>query len=153
MHKIQIKTIGIGIGILFLTCLLGCLAYGIGMRIASEVWLIGVERAACRVGAAPTLNGIAEYIVETVQTGMPREQVEQILGALAPIEVVRGALDEKVDAGWGPTACDELWLKLTSLPGHAWRMFACYDRTGGLVHLESADPDYPLLGISAPIQR
>jgi hypothetical protein len=151
--SIYLKRALVGAVAVLLTCLLSCLAYGIVMRAVNQIWLVGVEHAAQRVGAAPTLNGIAEYIVVSVRVGMSREQVEQILRVIAPIEVVRGTPDKVIDPGWGPAICDELWLKLTPLPGHEWRMFACYNQAGELVLLKSADPDFPPLGISAPIQR
>jgi hypothetical protein len=46
--KFHIKTVQGGLGILFLVCLLCGLIYAIGMRVASEMWLSGVERAAFR---------------------------------------------------------------------------------------------------------
>jgi hypothetical protein len=153
MRRLWFKRAPVGIAILLSILSFCCIAYAVGMRVASELWLTGVDRAAHRVGVEPTLNGIAEYIVNAVQVGMQREQVEETLRSVAPIRVMRGDIDERVDIGWGPTACDHIWLELTPLPGHEWPMVACYDHENRLVLLKSRDPDFPPLGISAPISQ
>jgi hypothetical protein len=121
------------------------------MRIYQMQWVMGVERAAKRVDAEPTLNGLAEYIKESIHPGMSREETQQVLGRLGELQVLYGSLQD-VGSGYGPTACDEIKLKLTPLPGHYWRIIACYDERNELVVMKSADLDDPYLGISAPVK-
>lgn len=128
-------------GILFLTCMFSSLA-GCNQETT-------IEQAARRVGVDPTLAGLEGYIVKSVKPGMSRQQVEQALSAMAPIDVKRGPL-ENIDGGWGPTACDDISLKLHPWGLQVWLIYACYDTEGKLVLLTSADPDYPSLNIGAP---
>ncbi len=111
-----------------------------------------IEQAARRVNVEPTMAGLAGYITKSVKPGMSREQVEQALSAMAPIEVKRGSLID-VGAAWGSAACDDISLKLHPMGLQVWLVYACYDTEGKLVNLKSADPDYPPLGIAAPPKR
>jgi hypothetical protein len=77
---------------------------------------------------------------------MTRSEVEQVLGTLAPVKVRRGPLTDG-DLEYGPTACDDIRLRLTLLPTHDWLMAACYDTEGRLIRLKSIEADYPPLGI------
>lgn len=150
-HMVQTKNALLSVGLLLLMCLFICLAVGLGMRTYQMQWIIGVERAARKVGVEPTMNGLAEYVQESVHPGMSREETEQALNRLGELTVLYGSLKD-VGSGWGPVACDEIRLKLGPLPGHYWRIFACYDSGDELVHMKSADPDDPSLNISAPVQ-
>lgn len=150
MINLSDKRALIVVSILLISCLLGGLiCLGI-LRASNELARIEVENAARRVGATPTLDGIGEYIVKSVKTGMSRDQVEKILGMIGPLDIQRGALEDLGLEG-GPTACDEITLKLSRLPGNEWPMAACYDSKGGLVSLQSSDPDsFPSLNIYSP---
>lgn len=118
---------------LMLTCLLCCL----GVRAQGMIWESGVQRAANRVEATPTIDGLAEYITAEIQVGMSRDKVEQVLQEMTPIEVTLRHPLEDVGSGYGPTSCDEIRLKVTSFPGHVWKITACYDIQGRLVLLRS----------------
>jgi hypothetical protein len=87
-----------GTGILFLACMLsiGCALIPSNNGIRP----VKVEDAARKVGAEPTLNGLADHIAKSVQLGMSREQVEQTLNAMAPCTVVQGP-QKDIDIGWG----------------------------------------------------
>jgi hypothetical protein len=111
-----------------------------------------VEQAARRVHVEPTMTGLAGYITQSVKPGMSREQVEQALNAMAPIEVKRGSLTD-VGAEFDPSACDDISLMLHPLGLQVWLIYACYDSAGKLVHLKSADPDYPPLDLVTPPKR
>jgi hypothetical protein len=150
-NTVQTRSALFGVSLLLLVCLVCCLAVGLGMRIYQMQWIIGVEKAARRVGVEPTLNGLAEYIKESIHPGMSREETQQVLSHLGKLQVLYGSLED-VGSGYGLIACDEIKLKLSPLPGHYWRIFACYDSNDKLVRMSSADPDDPLLGISAPVQ-
>lgn len=133
-----------GIMILMLANLLCCL----GVRIQRAIWDSGIQRAASKVNAEPTINGIAEYITSEIQVGMPRYEVEQILQRIAPIKVIPSHLLKDVGSGYGPTSCDDINLRFTIFPGHVWRIIACYNAQDQLVILRSADLDgFPELGI------
>ena len=140
------KSTIVGIVGLILASLLCC----VGIRALTELWDSGIERAAGKVSAEPTLNGLAEYITSEIQTGMSRYEVEQVLQMIAPIEVTLLYSLQDVGSGYGLTSCDEIKLKLTSFPGHIWRIKACYDARDELVMLDSADRDsFPALDIYA----
>jgi len=111
-----------------------------------------VTVAARRVGVEPTLAGLEGYIIKSVKPGMSREQVEQALSAIGPVEVKRGKLED-AGADWGPAACDKISLKLHPRGWQVWRIVACYDVEGKLVLLTSADPDYPSLNIGVPPKK
>ena len=133
----------LAIGILLLTCCC-CLAM---LRTYTELGIRGVKQAALRVGVVPTSGALAEYIRETIEIGMSRHEVEQALSTIAPVKVVsRGSLSSPGVAG----VCDRLSLMLTPLPGHEWRIKACYDGQGRLVYMDSYKSDDPALGIWAP---
>jgi hypothetical protein len=106
-----------------------------------------LEQAAERLGVEPTIWGIEGYIKESIEPGMIREEVEEVLGTIAPIEVERGELVfAQHIAEWEPMACDRIVLKLAApslpVPGR-WPVYACYDSQGGLVGLRSAEDDMP----------
>jgi hypothetical protein len=134
------------VSILIVSCLGCCCLIVVSVRVHSEIGQMGVRRAADKVNVAPTIGGLAEYIVENIETGMTRSEVEQVLGTLAPVKVQRGPLTDG-DLEYGPTPCDHIRLRLTLLPTHDWLMAACYDREGRLVLLQSTEADYPSLGI------
>jgi hypothetical protein len=141
------------VGGFLLVVLFGCLVHRLWIQIDFEVWQSGIERAAHNVGAEPTLEGLAQYITETIYVGMSEQELEQTLEVLAPVEVTCGETTE-IDAGWGSGGrCDSILLELSPLPGHEWRIIACYNSVGELVLIKSADPDFPLLSIFAPIQE
>ena len=120
----------------------------IGVRAQSAMWDSGIERAASKVNTKPTLNGLAEYIASEIQAGMPRHKVEQVLQEIAPIEVTLLKPLKDVGSGYGPTSCDEIRLKITSLPGHIWKIIACYNTQDKLVILHSNDSEsFPSLDI------
>ncbi len=136
--------------IAFLACLFGSTACCAGIRITNEFARVQVENAARRVGADPSIEGIGQYIVDSIDVGMSGYEVEQILGIIAPLDVERGSLKD-TSSGWGTTRCDKISLKLSLLPGHVWRIIACYDTKDNLVLLKSADPDsFPSLDVYAP---
>ena len=142
--KTNLKSTIVGIAVLMLVSLSCC----IGVRAPREIWDNGIEHAADKVGAEPTMNGLAEYIISEIQTGMSRYEVEQVLQMIAPIEVTLLDSLQDVGSGYGLTSCDEIKLKLTSFPGHIWRIKACYDARDELVMLDSADRDsFPALDI------
>lgn len=146
MTNIRTKAVLFAIGILLLTCCC-CLVVP---RTYTELRIRGVRQAASRIGVEPTMDGLAEYIRGAIGIGMSRLEVEQALNTIAPIKVAsRGSLNSlgSVD---GLTACDELWLMLTPLPGHEWRISACYDEQDRLVYMESYEADDPALNIWAP---
>lgn len=143
------KGVLLAVGVLLLACM-GCCGL---MRTYSEVKQFEFERAARRLGFEPTLDGITEYIKESVEIGMLRDEVEQILGDIAPLRIERGELNEESKAGWGSIACDRIWLKLGPLPGDSPKIYACYDKEGGLVKMNFAGSDAPPLDIYAPRQE
>jgi len=121
-------------------------------RVVATVWNDGIEQAAKRVNREPTLTGLAGYIADEIHVGMSQSETEEKLKALAPITVIPRHTLQDVGSGYGPTSCDEIQLKFTSLPGHIWPMMACYDAQGGLVILHSVDAEsFPPLDIYAPI--
>jgi hypothetical protein len=78
---------------------------------------------------------------------MSKTEVEEILGAIAPVKVKRG---EPLDynPGWGVGGtCDHITLRLSPLPGYGWPMIACYDIHGELVSLKSDGGDWPTIDI------
>lgn len=153
MKRFGLKLLLLSAGGFLLVVLFSCLACRLWMEIDSEAWQSGIERAARNVGAEPTLEGLAQYIVDTIHVGMSEQEVEQALEMIAPVQVTRGETTE-IDAGWGSGGrCDNISLELSPLPGHKWRIIACYDNAGELVLIKSADPDFPLLRIFAPIQE
>jgi hypothetical protein len=140
-------------GLLLLACI-GCYGLVQTYRARQEAKRIEFESAARRLGFEPTLDGVTEYIKESIVIGMQRSEVEQTLDSMAPLEVERGELNEDSRAGWGPIACDELWLDLGSILIPGWvPIIACYDEMGGLVKLNFAGPDAPSLDIYAPLQE
>jgi len=147
MNKFPIvKTMPL-VGIVLWLCVLG-LTSCVVTQTASRAEQARIEQAAHKVGVEPTIDGLAGYIVKSIDPGMSRDQVEQVLGVIAPFEVIRG---KPRDTGrkWGPTTCDEISLELGPLPNQRWRIFACYDNNGKLVSLKSADSDFPPLSIFA----
>ena len=79
--------------------------------------------------------------------------MEQILSDIAPPRVERGEIED-IKSGWGPTACDHIWLDLGSILIPGWvPIIACYDEMGGLVKLDFAEPDAPSLDIYAPLRE
>lgn len=146
MHEPRARTVAVTVGIVVLACACCCGLW----RTYNELGQMGVERAARRVGVEPTLDGIATYIRASIEVGMSREEVEEALSAVAPLKVIRGTLDGGSSAGWGPIACDHVWLEFTPLPGHSSMISACYDNKGKLVKLDFVGSDVPSLEISAP---
>ena len=147
MTDIRNRVVLLTIGILLTCCC--CLVIP---RTYTELRIRGVRQAASRIGSEPTMEGIAEHIRGTVKIGMSRHAVEQALGSIAPIKVAsRGSLNNLGSVS-RPTACDELWLMLTPLPGHEWRISACYDEQDKLVYMESYEADDPALNIWRPEQ-
>lgn len=136
-------------GVLLLACM-GCCGLLVTHNAAKRAEFL---QAARELGFEPSIGGVADYIRESVEPGMPRGEVEEILGSIAPLRVKRGELDEKRKAGWGPMACDDLWIELGPLPLGARPMIACHDEQGGLVRLDFTDPDAPPLRIYAPAQQ
>ena len=110
----------------------------------------GLERAAYRVGVDPSYEGLADYIVKSVEPGMTRDDVEEILGAIAPLRIMQGELDEDGFSSWGAIACDEIWIDITPFPQHGWPITACYNDKGQLVKMHSVGSDLPPLDIYAP---
>lgn len=134
------------IGILLLTC---CCCWVVP-RTYTNLRIRGVKQAASRIGVEPTTGALAEYIRGAIEIGMSRPEVEQALSTIAPVKTVsRGSLSNLGSIN-GPTACDKLWLMLTTIPGHEWRIRACYDEQGRLVYMESDESDGPALNIWAP---
>jgi len=148
--KVLILMLG---GLLILTCM-GC--YGLIQihQARQEAKLIEFRNTAQRLGFEPTLNGVAEYIQRSINTGMSRNKVEQVLSNIAPLEVERGELNKDSRAGWGPIACDQIWLDLSALlTGGPVPIHACYDKIGGLVAMDFAEADLPSLEIYAPFRE
>lgn len=139
-------------GLLLLACI-GCYGLVQTYRARQEAKQIEFESAARRLGFEPTFNGVAEYIKRSVEIEMTRSEVEQILSDIAPLRVERGEIED-IKSGWGPTACDHIWLDLGSIliPGRV-PIIACYDEMGGLVKLDFAGSDVPPLDIYAPLRE
>ena len=133
----------------FLMC---CLASCFWMSAASRNQETTIDVAARRVGVEPTWEGLEGYIVRSVTPGMSREQVEQALSAMAPLEVKHGKLKNIDWSRWGPIACDDISLKLHPWGLQMWLIVACYDTQDQLVDLRSADPEYPQINIYATPQ-
>lgn len=143
----------VGGGLLLLACI-GCYGLVRTYQARQEAKVVEFENAASRLGFEPTFNGVVEYIKRSVKIGMTRSETEQILGDVAPLRVERGELDEDSTAGWGPMACDQIWLDLSAtLTGGPVLIFACYDEMGGLVKMNFAEADLPSLEISAPLRE
>lgn len=140
-------------GLVLLVCIGG---YGLVQtyRVRQEAKLIEFENAARRLGVEPSFDGVVEYIKKSVKIGMSRGEVEQILGNVTPLRVERGELNEDSRAGWGPIACDRIWLDLSViLTGGPVPIIACYDEIGGLVKMNFTEADLPSLGIFAPLRE
>lgn len=134
------------IGILLLTC---CCCWVVP-RTYTTLRMHGVKQAASRIGVEPTTSALADYIREAIEIGMSRLEVEQVLSTIAPVKVVSRGYPSNLGSLNGPTACDKLWLMLTPLPGHEWRIRACYDGQDRLIYMESDESDGPALDIWAP---
>jgi hypothetical protein len=139
-------------GLLLLACI-GCFSLVQTHRANQKTRQIEFENAAQRLGFEPTFNGVVEYIKRSVETEMTRSEVEQILSDIAPLRVERGEIED-IKSGWGPTACDHIWLDLSSiLTGGPVPIIACYDEMGRLVKMDFAEPDAPPLDIYAPLRE
>jgi hypothetical protein len=147
------KALLVIVGVLSLLACIGCYGLAQTYRARQEAKQIEFESAARRLGFEPTFNGVAEYIKRSVEIEMTRSEVEQILSDIAPLRVERGEIED-IKSGWGPTACDHIWLDLGSIliPGRV-PIIACYDEMGGLVKLNFAGSDAPSLDIYAPLRE
>jgi len=143
----------VGGGLLLLVCM-ACYGVVRTYQARREAKVIEFKNAARRLGFEPNFDGVVGYIKHSIEIGMTRDEVEQILREVAPLRVERGELDEDSRAGWGPIACDQIWLDLSAtLTGGPVLIFACYDEMGGLVKMNFAEADLPSLGISAPLRE
>lgn len=153
--------------ILILLCLMVALISGIINQ--NRVW--GLSAAAQRLGFANSYEGLADYISQTLDPGMSREQVEQALLNIGRVEIVtQGPLED--DHEYNPrgevTSYDRISLVipdrvpiLGEVSGVTFPMYAYYDQQGRLVDLHYAgeprrtdypEPDYvdpPVLDIYA----
>lgn len=142
----------VGGGLLVLACI-GCYGLVRTYQARQEAKVMEFEDTARRLGFEPTFDGVAEYIKRSIEIGMSRSEAEQILGGIAPLRVERGELED-ISSGWGPTACDQIWLDLSAtLTGGPVPIIACYDEAGGLVKMDFAEPDAPPLDIYAPLRE
>jgi hypothetical protein len=139
------------VGIVVAACLCCCGLTFIYSRVSYKVAQADLERTAQRIGVEPTLDGIAGYINKSIEPGMSRDQVEEILSDIAPIEVKRGEPMD-FDSGWGVgVTCDQITLKIGGpLFGEKWPMKAFYDNQGKLVVFQSASEGVPRIDIVAP---
>jgi len=143
----------VGGGLLLLVCM-ACYGVVRTYQARREAKVIEFKDAARRLGFEPNFDGVVGYIKHSIEVGMTRDEVEQILREVAPLRVERGELDEDSRAGWGPIACDQIWLDLSAtLTGGPVPITACYDDTGGLVAMDFVEPDMSPLGISAPLRE
>lgn len=138
-------------GIVVAACLCCCGLTLVYSRVSHKMAQADLKRTAQRIGVEPTLDGIAGYINESIEPGMSRNEVEEILSNIAPIEIKRGE-PMNFDSGWGVgETCDQITLKIGgSLPGGKWPMKAFYDSQGKLVVFQSASDDVPGIDIVAP---
>jgi len=141
------KSVLLVLGFLMLV-FLGCCG---SIQARSEMRRLEFEQTADSLGFEPTVNGVAEYMGQSIEIGMTRDEVELILSDIAPLSVEQGDLNADSRAGWGPIACDRIWLDLGAVvTGGPVPLVACYDAQGGLVAMDFAEPDMTPLDISAP---
>lgn len=134
----------------FATLGVGCLG---GYRLIDEYVRSEHRRVADRLGIDSTkdaLNGIGEYIVRLVHIRMRRNQVEKILATVGPLSIERSKRTYSASLE-GPLQCDKISIRLSLWPGDVWGIYACYDLSGALTEMNSADPEaFPALGIFSP---
>jgi hypothetical protein len=140
-HTVRVLLVLVG------SIIVACVACRGLMEIYNELGPRRLARAAENIGVEPTLQGIEGYIKDSVEPGMSKDEVEEILETIAPVEVKHG---EPLDynPGWGAGGtCDHITLRFGPMPGYGWPMIACYDIHGELVSLRSEGRDRPTIDI------